>query len=144
MTISFYHILGIVLSIVLIEVVGILSSRKVKTADDFSRAGGKAGTWVVCGTIMGTLIGGQSTVGTAQLAFTYGISAWWFTLGAALGCVALAIAYVIPLRRSDSTTLLEVVSKEYGKKAEVLGSLLCSLGPMTSTSWQLTKSTQTL
>ena len=132
MTISFYHILGIVLSIVLIEVVGIWSSRKVKTADDFSRAGGKAGTWVVCGTIMGTLIGGQSTVGTAQLAFTYGISAWWFTLGAALGCVVLAIGYVIPLRRSGCTTLLEVVSKEYGKKAEVLGSLLCSLGMFVS------------
>ena len=132
MTISFYHILGIVLSIVLIEVVGIWSSRKVKTADDFSRAGGKAGAWVVCGTIMGTLVGGQSTVGTAQLAFTYGISAWWFTLGAALGCVVLAIGYVIPLRRSGCTTLLEVVSKEYGKKAEVLGSLLCSLGMFVS------------
>lgn len=132
MTISFYHILGIVLSIVLIEVVGIWSSRKVKTADDFSRAGGKAGTWVVCGTIMGTLIGGQSTVGTAQLAFTYGISAWWFTLGAALGCVVLAIGYVIPLRRSGCTTLLEVVSKEYGKKAEILGSILCSLGMFVS------------
>ena len=132
MAISFYHILGIILSVVLIEVVGVMSSRKVKTADDFSRAGGKAGTWVVCGTIMGTLIGGQSTVGTAQLAFTYGISAWWFTLGAALGCVALAIGYVIPLRRSDSTTLLEVVSKEYGKKAEVWGSILCSLGMFVS------------
>ena len=132
MAISFCHILGIVLSIVLIEVVGICSSRKVKNADDFSRAGGKAGTWVVCGTIMGTLIGGQSTVGTAQLAFTYGISAWWFTLGAALGCVALAIGYVIPLRKSGCTTLLEVVSKEYGKKAEVLGSVLCSLGMFVS------------
>ena len=132
MSISIYHILGIILSIVLIEVVGIWSSKKVKTADDFSRAGGKAGTWVVCGTIMGTLIGGQSTVGTAQLAFTYGISAWWFTLGAALGCVFLAIGYVVPLRRSDCTTLLEVVSKEYGKKAEVLGSVLCSLGMFVS------------
>lgn len=132
MVISLYHILGIVFAIVLIEVVGILSSKKVKTADDFSRAGGKAGTWVVCGTIMGTLVGGQSTVGTAQLAFTYGLSAWWFTLGAALGCVALAIAYVVPLRRSGCTTLLEVVSKEYGKKAEVLGSLLCSLGMFVS------------
>ena len=144
MAISFYHILGIVMSIVLIEVVGILSSRKVKTADDFSRAGGKAGTWVVCGTIMGTLIGGQSTVGTAQLAFTYGISAWWFTLGAALGCVALAIGYVIPLRRSDCTTLLEVVSKEYGKKAEVLGSVLCSLGMFVSVVAQILSSSALL
>ena len=132
MSISLYHILGIILSILLIEVVGIVSSKKVKTADDFNRAGGKAGTWVVCGTIMGTLIGGQSTVGTAQLAFTYGISAWWFTLGAALGCVFLAIGYVVPLRRSGCTTLLEVVSKEYGKKAEVLGSLLCSVGMFVS------------
>lgn len=132
MEVSFYHILGIILSVVLIEVVGILSSRKVKTAADFSHAGGKAGTWVVCGTIMGTLIGGQSTVGTAQLAFTYGLSAWWFTLGAALGCVFLAIGYVVPLRRSDCTTLLEVVSKEYGKKAEVLGSVLCSIGMFVS------------
>ena len=132
------------MSIVLIEVVGILSSRKVKTADDFSRAGGKAGTWVVCGTIMGTLIGGQSTVGTAQLAFTYGISAWWFTLGAALGCVALAIGYVIPLRRSDCTTLLEVVSKEYGKKAEVLGSVLCSLGMFVSVVAQILSSSALL
>ena len=144
MAISFYHILGILLSIVLIEVVGILSSRKVKTADDFSRAGGKAGTWVVCGTIMGTLIGGQSTVGTAQLAFTYGISAWWFTLGAALGCVALAIGYVIPLRRSGCTTLLEVVSKEYGKKAEVLGSVLCSLGMFVSIVAQILSSSALL
>ncbi|MBQ8223656.1 MAG: sodium:solute symporter family protein [Bacteroidales bacterium] len=132
MAVSFYHILGIVLSVVLIEVVGILSSKKVKSADDFSRAGGKAGVWVVCGTIMGTLIGGQSTVGTAQLAFSYGLSAWWFTLGAALGCVFLAIGYAIPLRRSGCTTLLEIVSKEYGKKAEVLGSILCSLGMFVS------------
>lgn len=132
MSISIYHILGIFLSVILIEVVGIWSSKKVKTADDFNRAGGKAGTWVVCGTIMGTLIGGQSTVGTAQLAFTYGISAWWFTLGAALGCVFLAIGYVMPLRKSGCTTLLEVVSKEYGKKAEVLGSVLCSLGMFVS------------
>lgn len=54
--------------------------------------------------------------------------ACWFTFGAALGCVFLAIAYVKPLRRSDSSTLLEVVSKEYGKKTEVIASVLCSVG----------------
>lgn len=128
MTISFYHILGLVLSILLIEVVGILSVRKVKNESDFNTGGGRAGTWVVAGTIIGTLVGGQSTVGTAQLAFSFGISAWWFTMGMALGCVALAVGYVVPLRRSGSTTLLEIVRKEYGRKAEISGSVLCSLG----------------
>ena len=128
MAISFYHILGLVLSILLIEVVGILSVRRVKNESDFNTGGGRAGTWVVAGTIIGTLVGGQSTVGTAQLAFSFGISAWWFTMGMALGCVALAIGYVVPLRRSGSTTLLEIVRKEYGRKAEMTGSVLCSLG----------------
>ncbi|MCQ2306530.1 MAG: sodium:solute symporter family protein [Bacteroidales bacterium] len=132
MVISFYHILGIVLAIAIIEIVGILSVKKVKTANDFSTGSGKAGTWVVTGTIIGTLVGGQSTVGTAQLAFTFGLSAWWFTMGMALGCVVLAIGYVVPLRRSGSTTLLEIVSKEYGRKAEMTGSLLCSLGMFVS------------
>ena len=128
MAISFYHILGLILAVALIEVVGILSVRKVKNASDFHTSGGKAGTWVVTGAIIGTLVGGQSTVGTAQLAFSFGISAWWFTMGMALGCVALAIGYVVPLRRSGSTTLLEIVRKEYGRKAEITGSLLCSFG----------------
>ena len=128
MSISIYHILGLILAVALIEVVGILSARKVKNANDFHTSGGKAGTWVVAGAIIGTLVGGQSTVGTAQLAFNFGISAWWFTMGMALGCVALAIGYVIPLRHSGSTTLLEIVRKEYGRKAEMTGSVLCSLG----------------
>ncbi|MBQ2498751.1 MAG: hypothetical protein II523_01935, partial [Bacteroidales bacterium] len=128
MSISIYHILGLILAVALIETVGILSVRKVKNASDFTTGGGRAGTWVVAGAIIGTLVGGQSTVGTAQLAFSFGISAWWFTLGMALGCVALAIGYVVPLRHSGSTTLLEIVRKEYGRKAEMTGSVLCSLG----------------
>ena len=128
MSISIFHILGLILAVALIETVGILSVRKVKNASDFHTSGGKAGTWVVAGAIIGTLVGGQSTVGTAQLAFSFGISAWWFTLGMALGCVALAIGYVVPLRLSGSTTLLEIVRKEYGRKAEMTGSVLCSLG----------------
>ena len=39
------------------------------------------GTAIVAGIIMGTLVGGSATVGTAQLAYHYGMSAWWFTLG---------------------------------------------------------------
>lgn len=128
MSISIFHILGLLLAVALIETVGILSVRKVKNASDFNTGGGRAGTWVVAGAIIGTLVGGQSTVGTAQLAFSFGISAWWFTLGMALGCVALAVGYVVPLRHSGSTTLLEIVRKEYGRKAEMTGSVLCSLG----------------
>ena len=128
MTIGFLHIVGMVLTLALIAGVGVWSGRRVQDAADFTTGGGKAGPWLVCGAIMGSLVSGQATVGTAQLAFTYGLSAWWFTLGAGLGCLVLAVGYVIPLRRSGSVTLLQVVASEFGPTAGYVGSVLCSIG----------------
>lgn len=127
MQVSLVHIVGILLTVGLLLLVGILSGRKVKDSRGFV-SGGRAGSWMVCGIIMGTLVGGQSTIGTAQLAFCYGLSAWWFTIGAALGCVVLALFYVVPLRRSGCVTLSEIIAREYGRKAETIGSLLCMMG----------------
>ena len=121
------HIIGIILTVGLLLAVSILSGRKVKDAKAFT-TGGTSGSWMVCGAMMGTLMGGQSTVGTAQLAFSFGISAWWFTIGAALGGVLLAVAYAAPIRRSGCTTLLQIVAREYGRKTETVGSLLFLIG----------------
>ena len=128
MHLSALHVCGLLLTIALIIGIGIYSGKKVSSAADFSGGGGKAGPWIVCGAIMGTLVSGQATIGTAQLAFSYGMSAWWFTLGSGIGCLILCIAYTVPLRRSGCTTLLQLVSREYGSKAESLGSIFCSIG----------------
>lgn len=121
------HIIGILLTVGLLLWVSIRSGRKIKDAKAFM-TGGKSGSWMVCGAILGTLVGGQSTIGTAQLAFSFGLSAWWFTIGAALGGLVLALFYAGPLRRSGCTTLLEIVSREYGRKAETVGSTLFLIG----------------
>lgn len=121
------HIIGILLTVGLLLFVSIHSGRKVKDAKAFT-TGGRAGSWMVCGAILGTLVGGQSTIGTAQLAFSYGISAWWFTIGAAFGALVLSLVYAGPIRRSGCTTLLEIVAKEYGRKAETIGSTLFLIG----------------
>ena len=125
--ISLYHILGILLAVFVIEAIGIWSRRKVHSADDFSHGSGKAGTWIVAGTILGTLVGGQSTIGTAQLAFCFGLSAWWFTAGAAFGCMLLAIGYAARLRNTGCSTVLEVVRNHFGRKTELTASVLCSI-----------------
>ena len=122
------HILGIALTLVLIAVVGAYSGKKVKNASDFVQSGGKAGSMIVAGTIIGTLVGGQATVGTAQLAFSYGLSAWWFTLGSGLGCLALSLGYTKSMRASGRTTLIGVIEDEYGKTAGYTGSVLSALG----------------
>ena len=71
--VSIVHIIGVVLTVVLIVTVSWLSGRHVKDAQSFT-TGGTSGSWMVCGALLGTLAGGQSTIGTAQLAFYYGVS----------------------------------------------------------------------
>ncbi len=125
--VSTIHLTGVILTIVLLLAVSWLSGRHVKDAHSFT-TGGNSGSWMVCGALLGTLAGGQSTIGTAQLAFCYGLSAWWFTIGAGLGALVLGLFYAGPLRRSGCNTLLEVVSREYGHKAETVGSILFLIG----------------
>ena len=128
MYLSFLHIIGIALTLVLIGLVGAYSGKKVKNASDFENGGGRAGSFIVAGTIIGTLVGGQSTVGTAQLAFSFGFSAWWFTLGSGLGCLMLGLVYAKRMRTEKYTTLIGVVAHEYGKTAGYMGSVLSALG----------------
>ncbi len=128
MHLSPLHVIGLLATILLIIAIGLWSGRRVKSAEDFSSGGGKAGAWIVCGAIMGTLVSGQATIGTAQLAFSFGMSAWWFTLGSGIGCLVLALGFVRPYRASGCSTLLQIVSKEYGPHVESLGSIFCSIG----------------
>lgn len=119
---------GLFLTIILIIAVGVWAGRKATSAESFATGGGTASSWIVCGTLMGTIISGQATVGTAQLAFSFGLSAWWFTIGAAIGILLLGVQFVRPLRSSGCVTLMEIISREYGKRVETIGSCLCVIG----------------
>lgn len=83
---------------------------------------------VVAGVITGTLVGGSSTIGTAQLAYQFGMSAWWYTLGAGISCLILALVYAKPLRRTGGSTLVGIIRSEYGPKVGMAVSILSSVG----------------
>lgn len=122
------HIIGIIVTLTVIMIIGINSGKKVKNASDFSTGGQSASTYIVTGAMIGTLIGGASTIGTAELAYTYGLSAWWFSLGLTIGCILFAFIFVKPLRDSGCTTLQQMISNEYGTVSGIVTSVLCVLG----------------
>jgi SSS family solute:Na+ symporter len=128
MTLTISQFVGLIGTIVAIIGLSIWTGRQVKSAADFASGGGKSGAVIVAGTLMGTLVGGSSTIGTAQLAYTYGFSAWWFTLGGGIGCLILALFFVGPLRRSGCSTLVGMISREFGQNAGMLASVLSSVG----------------
>ncbi len=115
------HFIGIIITLVAIVSLSIYSSKAVKEKKG-------ASSWVVAGAITGTLVGGSSTVGTAQLAYQYGMSAWWYTLGGGIACLILALVYAKPLYRSGNKTVIEFISNEYGEKNGLIASVLTSLG----------------
>ena len=114
---------GVLVTVLLILGLSVFSGTRMK------RGGGQLnGVAVTAGIIMGTLVGGSSTVGTAQLAYHYGMSAWWFTLGGGLSCLVLALVFVKPLRHSGGHTLIGMVEKEFGPAAGLSASILNTIG----------------
>jgi len=121
---------GAVGVLLLIFVIGVTSGRRVKNNNDFESGGGRAGYGTVSGMILGTAVGGSCTIGTAQLAFHYGLSAWWYTLGCGLACLAMGVLYVKPFRRTNASTLLGIIRREYGKQVAAATSLLASFAAL--------------
>jgi len=122
------HVVGIIITLMGITMVGIYSGRNIKSSADFAVGGRRAGAPIVAGTIMGTLVGGASTIGTAQLAFVYGFSAWWFNLGAGVGCLILALIFAKPLYNTNKHTVPQMLVEEFGPVAGPISSLFASLG----------------
>ncbi|MDO9509212.1 MAG: sodium:solute symporter family protein [Thermovirgaceae bacterium] len=104
-----------VLTMAVFIAAGIWFGRKSRSFCDYSMAGRECGTLGVSGVLLGSLVGGASTVGTVQMAYQWGLSAWWFTLGGGLGCLVLGIWFAVPLRRSGMETIPGFISLSYGR-----------------------------
>lgn len=125
---TLFHMIGIILTLLVIMALGIHTGKRIKNASDFSTGGRSASTTIVTGALISTLIGGASTIGTAELAFTNGMSAWWFTLGTGIGCLLFGLIFVKPIRYSNCNTIQQIISKEYGTVSGIVTSILNIFG----------------
>lgn len=128
MQLSSTQFISMIVVLILASIPGLLAARKVKSEADYSVGGRKAGSVLVAGTIIGTIIGAAATIGTAQLGFKVGISAWWFTLGSGIALIVMAIFYAKPLRNSGLTTISEFLVINYGKNAGPISSIAATAG----------------
>lgn len=123
---------GAVLLILLFVLLGSMGATKGIKSGEYSVSGRSAGVSSVSGIIMGALVGGASTVGTVQMAYQYGLSAWWFTLGAGIGCLLLGLWFAKPLRNSQLVTIPEFLGKSYGPGAGIISLVTSSIGTFIS------------
>lgn len=132
MSLSFLHLFVMAATVALVLGAGIYAARSVKTAAGYSLGGRSAGVPLIAGSIAGTIVGGGATVGTAQLAFSFGLSAWWFTLGSGIALALMGILYAKKMRGSGLTTIPEFLSTCYGKRSEEASSVISSIGILLS------------
>lgn len=128
MIFSAEQLFGVFITVFLFVLCGVYSGRRVKTAEDFTVSGKRAGGLMVAGTILGTMIGGASTIGTAQMAFAGGLSAWWFTLGGGISCLFYCLFLVKPVREHGQVTIPGIIGEVYGQQTALAATIFITLG----------------
>ena len=104
------------------------AGKKVKSADDYSVGGRNYSPVMVAGALLGTVVGGSATVGTAQMGFTLGMAACWFSFGCTAGMIILGVFYATRLRVYNISTVPEFLVFSYGKNAAPISSIISSAG----------------
>ncbi len=123
---------GVGLVILAFVILGTFTARGVRSASDYALAGRKAGSLEVSGILLGALVGGASTVGTVEMAYRFGLSAWWFTLGGGIGCLILGVWFARPLRRTELSTIPELLESQYGPKTGLVALAASTIGTFIS------------
>ena len=98
-----------------------LSERGVGGAAGYLLAGRGMTTPVVAALLAGLAVGGASTIGVAEQAYTRGLGAGWYNAAWAAGAAVLGLYAAPRYRRWEITTLPELFERHYGVSGRVLG-----------------------
>lgn len=121
-------IISAAITLIITGIAGYLGKLKVNSSKDFIVAGNKLGIVGVTSMLMGSIIGGASTVGTAQMAYKRGFAAIWFITGLSLASIILGLIYSKQVDKKTNETLPQIIGNTYGKKTRTASSILLSLG----------------
>jgi SSS family solute:Na+ symporter len=77
--------------------------------------------WVVAPLLAGLAVGGASTVGVAQNAYTNGLSAGWYNAAWAVGAILVGLIAASRYRQMEVSTLPELFERHYSVSGRVIG-----------------------
>ena len=104
-----------ILYLAAILVIGLISGRRVKTADEFAVADRNIPFWTNVFSMSSAWIGAGSTLGCASMCYAYGISGFYLAIGVGLGSVLASLVFAKRIREEHVTTIPELIRKHLGK-----------------------------
>ncbi|MBQ3652883.1 MAG: sodium:solute symporter family protein [Synergistaceae bacterium] len=131
----------IVLYAVILVVLGAVIGRRAKSASDFFVAGRNFGAGLLFTTLIAANLGAGSTVGVTALAYTHGLSAWWWIGSAGIGSMVLAFLVGPRIwriaRKNNYYTLSDYLDARYSKAFSGIISLMMAAGTLALFAGQL-------
>ena len=108
----------VILYVIMLLVISVVVSRKTKAdgGEDFLLYKGKNNAFITAMSISALAIGGASTIGIAENAFSVGLSAGWYNVAWAFGAVMASILVVKKLRKTGFNTVTKLTESMYDKK----------------------------
>lgn len=123
--------IGIIIGYLIVVIsVGVISSRRAKTSDDYMVAGRRLGYGVSFACLCAILLGGASTVGTTSLGYTYGISGIWLVSMLGLGLLIVAVFLIRKIYNMKIVTMSQLLANRFGSKAGILSALVSAVYTM--------------
>jgi SSS family solute:Na+ symporter len=127
---------------------GLLVARRVKASGDFFVAARSLPGSMVFVTMLAANIGAGSTVGATGLGYRHGLSAWWWSGSAAIGCLVLGLLVAPRLHRLASRhsffTVGDFLEWRFDRSVRVvvgavlwLGTLSLLAGQLLAMAWAL-------
>ena len=126
---------------IILVAVGAVIGRKAKSASDFFVGGRKFGAGLLFTSLIAANLGAGSTVGVSALAYTHGVSAWWWIGSAGIG--SLILAYIVGpkiwriSREKNYYTLSDYLDDRYSRAFSGLISVMMATGTLALFAGQL-------
>ncbi len=89
--------------------------------ENYILAGRQLTTPLITVSIIGLAVGGASTIGVAEQAYTKGISAGWYTAAWGIGAITMGLTVAKRYRMLNITTIPEMLERYYDKKSMIAG-----------------------
>jgi SSS family solute:Na+ symporter len=118
-------ILTIIISyIILVILIGIISSKKINTSKGFFLADRSIGWIILSTTITATTVGGSATIVAGGRIYAQGLPALWYDIGGGIGLIILGIFLASKVRKTGLITLPDITGSFFDNKVRFVSAVL--------------------
>lgn len=117
--------------LVMMIFLGFYASFKQKDVEDYYVAGRRLGTFSIACLWLATWVGGASIVGTSTRAYELGVTAIWYVLSLAIGCLLFGLFFAARIKKlGDSQKFItypDLIEHKFDSRSRIVTTVITSL-----------------